>query len=149
MLVEHHMDLVMAVCDRLVVLDFGRVIATGDAGGHPRGPEGRSRPTSGSRPSSSRNQEGSPMLSVERLTTDYGPVRALNEVSLEVESGSITAVLGANGAGKTTLLRTVSGLVRPAAGAVSFDGAEHNEDRRRRHRPPRPRPRAGGPRRHR
>ena len=64
------------------------------------------------------------MLQLEGLTTDYGPVRALDEVSLRVQPGSVTAVLGANGAGKTTLLRTVSGLVRPAAGAVSFDGAE-------------------------
>jgi len=61
------------------------------------------------------------MLRLERLTTDYGAVRALNEVSLEVQPGSVTAVLGANGAGKTTLLRTVSGLVRPTAGQVSFD----------------------------
>ena len=64
------------------------------------------------------------MLLLERLTTDYGPVRALNEVSLQVQPGSVTAVLGANGAGKTTLLRTVSGLVRPTAGAISFDGAD-------------------------
>ena len=64
------------------------------------------------------------MLRLERLTTDYGAVRALNDVSLEVRPGSLTAVLGANGAGKTTLLRTVSGLVRPTAGAVSLDGAD-------------------------
>jgi branched-chain amino acid transport system ATP-binding protein len=64
------------------------------------------------------------MLQLDRLTTDYGAVRALSGVSLEVAPGSVTAVLGANGAGKTTLLRTVSGLVRPSAGAVSFDGAE-------------------------
>ena len=64
------------------------------------------------------------MLQLEGLTTDYGAVRALNDVSLEVQPGSLTAVLGANGAGKTTLLRTVSGLVRPTAGEVSLDGAD-------------------------
>ena len=64
------------------------------------------------------------MLRLERLTTDYGAVRALNDVSLEVKPGSVTAVLGANGAGKTTLLRTISGLVRPSDGEVSFDGAD-------------------------
>ena len=64
------------------------------------------------------------MLQLERLTTDYGPVRALDEVSLQVAPGSVTAVLGANGAGKTTLLRTVSGLVRPSAGAIRFGAAE-------------------------
>jgi len=64
------------------------------------------------------------MLEVDALTTDYGAVRALDRVSLRVEPGSVTAVLGANGAGKTTLLRTISGLVRPSAGTVSFDGAD-------------------------
>ena len=62
------------------------------------------------------------MLSVESLTTDYGPVRAVDDVSLRVLSGTVTAVLGANGAGKTTLLRTISGLVRPSHGAVRLDG---------------------------
>jgi branched-chain amino acid transport system ATP-binding protein len=62
------------------------------------------------------------MLVLEDLTTDYGPVRAVDHVSLRVPPGSVTAVLGANGAGKTSLLRTISGLVRPSAGQVIFDG---------------------------
>ncbi|MGH2868411.1 MAG: ABC transporter ATP-binding protein [Solirubrobacteraceae bacterium] len=61
------------------------------------------------------------MLSVDALTTDYGAVRAVNDLSLEVTEGTITAVLGANGAGKTTLLRTISGLVRPSTGSVRFE----------------------------
>ncbi len=64
------------------------------------------------------------MLDVEGLTTTYGPVRALDGVSMHVEQGTITAVLGANGAGKTTLLRTVSGLIRPRQGRVVLDGAD-------------------------
>jgi branched-chain amino acid transport system ATP-binding protein len=64
------------------------------------------------------------MLEVEGLHTSYGAVRALDGVSLTVEPGSVTAVLGANGAGKTTLLRTISGLVRPSAGSVRLDGTE-------------------------
>ena len=64
------------------------------------------------------------MLTVEGLTTDYGAVRAVDRVSVQVGEGTITAVLGANGAGKTTLLRTISGLVRPRAGRVSLDGDE-------------------------
>ncbi len=62
------------------------------------------------------------LLEIEALTTDYGPVRAVDAVTLTVERGSVTAVLGANGAGKTTLLRTISGLVRASSGSVRLDG---------------------------
>ena len=61
-------------------------------------------------------------LEVRDLTTAYGPVRALDGVSLTAAPGRITAVLGANGAGKTSLLRTVSGLVRATSGTVLLDG---------------------------
>jgi branched-chain amino acid transport system ATP-binding protein len=64
------------------------------------------------------------MLAVEGLTTDYGPVRAVDRVSLDVPAGSIMAVLGANGAGKTSLLRTITGLVRATAGTVTLEGEE-------------------------
>ena len=72
------------------------------------------------------------MLAVEGLTTAYGPIEALHDVSFEAPDGSITVVLGANGAGKTTLLRSMTGLVRPRAGRVLFDGEDltklHVED---------------------
>jgi len=61
------------------------------------------------------------VLSIEDLCTNYGPVRALNGVTLTAETGKITAVLGANGAGKTTLLRTVSGLIHPQSGIVRLE----------------------------
>jgi branched-chain amino acid transport system ATP-binding protein len=64
------------------------------------------------------------VLAVEELTTDYGPVRAIDRVSLEVAPGTVTAVLGANGAGKTSLLRTITGLVRPSSGRVMLDGVD-------------------------
>jgi branched-chain amino acid transport system ATP-binding protein len=64
------------------------------------------------------------MLDVEHLVTDYGPVRAVDDVSLSVRPGSVTAVLGANGAGKTSLLRTISGLVRASAGRVALGGED-------------------------
>jgi branched-chain amino acid transport system ATP-binding protein len=64
------------------------------------------------------------MLEVTDLTSAYGPVRALDGVSLRAEAGKITAVLGANGAGKTTLLRTISGLVRPVSGQVTLGGED-------------------------
>jgi branched-chain amino acid transport system ATP-binding protein len=62
------------------------------------------------------------LLEVEGLTAGYDGVPVLHEVDLRVPAGTICAVLGANGAGKTTLLRALSGLVRPSAGRVVFDG---------------------------
>ena len=62
------------------------------------------------------------MLSVKDLTTDYGAVRAVDGVTLDVGEGSVTAVLGANGAGKTSLLRTITGLVPASGGTVTLEG---------------------------
>jgi branched-chain amino acid transport system ATP-binding protein len=64
------------------------------------------------------------MLDVHGLTTTYGPVTALDDVTFSAPEGKITAVLGANGAGKTTLLRTLSGLIRPAKGTVTLAGTD-------------------------
>jgi branched-chain amino acid transport system ATP-binding protein len=64
------------------------------------------------------------LLSAIGLTAGYAGVPVLREVDLSVRSGTICAVLGANGAGKTTLLRTLSGLVRPVAGRIEFDGSD-------------------------
>jgi branched-chain amino acid transport system ATP-binding protein len=64
------------------------------------------------------------LLEVDGLTTTYGAVRALDDVTLAAPEATITAVLGANGAGKTTLLRTISGLIRPQRGSVRLDGTE-------------------------
>ena len=64
------------------------------------------------------------MLRAHNLNVAYGPVKALWDVSLAVEEGEIVAVLGANGAGKSTMLKTLSGLVRPTAGTVRFEGED-------------------------
>src|ERR1700704_7060255 len=65
-----------------------------------------------------------PMVEVLDLTVAYGPVVALQGVSLAVADASMTAVLGANGAGKTTLVRTISGLTRARGGSVRLDGRD-------------------------
>jgi branched-chain amino acid transport system ATP-binding protein len=72
---------------------------------------------------------GTALLAVERLTAGYGAAPVLQDVDLVLEPGRILAVLGANGAGKTTLLRAVSGLIRPTAGRVRFDGDDLRETR--------------------
>ncbi len=64
------------------------------------------------------------MLEIDRLSVSYGAVRALTDVSLAAEEGSITAVLGANGAGKTTLLRAITGLCSTRSGSVRWRGKE-------------------------
>jgi branched-chain amino acid transport system ATP-binding protein len=58
------------------------------------------------------------MLAVENLDVSYGDVRALDDVSLEVEEGAIVAIVGANGAGKTSLIRTIAGMHRPRRGRI-------------------------------
>ncbi len=62
------------------------------------------------------------MLEIRGLSTSYGSIKALKGVDLDVEEGAIACILGANGAGKTTLMKTVSGLLAPAEGVISFRG---------------------------
>src|SRR5512136_844483 len=62
------------------------------------------------------------VLSIEGLKTAYGNFLALKDVSLQVQGGEIVTLLGANGAGKTTLLKTISGILKPSAGSISFEG---------------------------
>jgi len=65
-----------------------------------------------------------PLLHVRRLSSHYGRIAALHEVSLNVRKGTLVALVGANGAGKTTLLRTVSGVQKVSSGRIEFDGRE-------------------------
>jgi branched-chain amino acid transport system ATP-binding protein len=62
------------------------------------------------------------MLSVRGLRAGYGKIEVLHDISIAVDQGQIVTLIGANGAGKTTLLKTISGLVRPSAGAIEFEG---------------------------
>jgi len=62
------------------------------------------------------------MLRVTDLHVGYGAIRALQGVSLEVNEGEVVALIGANGAGESTLLRTISGVLKPTAGDVVFQG---------------------------
>ncbi len=61
------------------------------------------------------------MLRVTDLHVGYGAIRALKGVSLEVNDGEVVALIGANGAGKSTLLRTISGLLKPTTGYITFE----------------------------
>jgi branched-chain amino acid transport system ATP-binding protein len=60
------------------------------------------------------------LLKLENLEVNYGPVRALKNVSLEVRAGEVVALLGANGAGKSTTLRAISGLIKAKNGSITY-----------------------------
>ncbi len=64
------------------------------------------------------------LLEIRDLHVNYGPIQAIRGIDLDIEEGSIVALLGANGAGKTTTLRTVSGVIKPASGSIKLDGQE-------------------------
>ena len=62
------------------------------------------------------------ILEVKNLVVDYGIIRALKGIDINVKEGSIVAILGANGAGKTTTIRTINGVVKAASGEILFEG---------------------------
>jgi branched-chain amino acid transport system ATP-binding protein len=65
-----------------------------------------------------------PLLRVRGLEVRYGAIRALQGIDLEVRAAEIVTLIGSNGAGKSTLLRAISGLVRPSAGTIHFQGVD-------------------------
>lgn len=69
------------------------------------------------------------ILEVHNLEVYYGVIKALKGISFEVNEGEIVALIGANGAGKTTTLHTITGLLKAAAGTISFDGRDITKTR--------------------
>jgi len=64
------------------------------------------------------------MLKLENVSVNYGAIEALTGISMQVEKGEVVTLIGANGAGKTTTLRTITGLLQPRSGRVSFEGED-------------------------
>jgi len=62
------------------------------------------------------------IFSTNDLTVKYGQITALRDLSIHLETGELTTLLGANGAGKTTLLKTISGLLKPTKGCITYQG---------------------------
>ncbi len=67
-------------------------------------------------------KDGEALLSLKGVCTSYGPVRVLEDVSMDIKKGEIVCLLGSNAAGKTTTLRTILGMAKPHEGEIHFDG---------------------------
>jgi ABC-type branched-subunit amino acid transport system ATPase component len=147
--VEHNMEFVMSLCSRVTVLSQGTALVSGTPAEIRNNPAVLDAYLGGEDDASTQQQLAAqaarprvqvtatparttapepvdgpaPLLRIHGVTAGYGGGDILKEVSLDVPRGSITCVVGPNGAGKSTLLATISGLLRPRAGTIEFDGA--------------------------
>ncbi|WP_374954854.1 ABC transporter ATP-binding protein [Microbacterium sp. MYb64] len=64
------------------------------------------------------------MLELKDVAVHYGRIKAIHDISFSVDEGEIVTLIGANGAGKTTTMRTISGLLQPSSGSITFDGQD-------------------------
>ena len=62
------------------------------------------------------------ILEIKNLSVNFGGIKAVKDISMDVEQGKIVTLIGANGAGKSTILRSISGIVKPQSGDILFDG---------------------------
>jgi branched-chain amino acid transport system ATP-binding protein len=132
-LVEHVEGVVTSLVERVLVIDWGKVIAEGTpreiaADSRVRevylGVQVHTAEPPPPAPVADAGADRPPLLEASHLSTSYGGIVALRDVSLSVAAGEIIAVLGANGAGKSTLAGSLSGHLRPSAGHVRFEGVE-------------------------
>jgi branched-chain amino acid transport system ATP-binding protein len=146
LVVEHNMEFVMSLCSRITVLRQGTALISGtpeevrsdpavlDAylGGEDDpstqrelGVQAARAPALSVTPVRREREklgESTSLLSLRGVTAGYGGGDILKDITLDVPRGSITCVVGPNGAGKSTLMATISGLLRPRLGEITFDG---------------------------
>jgi len=133
LIIEHVLELAFDLCHRMVVLDWGEKVLEGSPAEikqHPRvneiylGSQGgeAAKPSFSSDEALGLAKEKAPLLKVDRLAAGYGAFQALFDVSLEVGSNEIVALLGTNGSGKTTTVCAIGGGLRPVQGEIVFAG---------------------------
>ncbi|HEY7759844.1 MAG TPA: branched-chain amino acid ABC transporter ATP-binding protein/permease [Burkholderiales bacterium] len=130
LLVEHDIDRVFAVADKITVMNEGKVLVEGDAQTVRNHPEvqrvyigaGHAQVAALERPQPA--GPGVPILQVQGINTFYGKSHILHDVSFEVRSGEVVALLGRNGAGKSSTFKSILGIVPPRSGGVTLTGRQ-------------------------
>ncbi|SFP00256.1 peptide/nickel transport system ATP-binding protein [Amycolatopsis arida] len=150
LLISHDLDLVAEHADRVVVLAGGRVVEWGPTGAVLAAPahEATRRLVDAAAPvplpatavtrSTRSTRSGPPVVAARGVRRHYGPVRAVDGVTVEIGAAEVLGVVGPSGAGKSTLLRLLGGIERPDAGTVEFAGVPAWPPGRRRPVLPRP-----------
>jgi ABC-type branched-subunit amino acid transport system ATPase component len=130
-IIEHIMDVIQQCCDRVAVLDWGRLIADGPVQKVLADPEvvscylGTGCEVAAPRVKAHEiDQKASPILTLDHVSAGYGHFRALTDVSLTVARGEVVSLLGTNGAGKTTVARAISGMIPVTAGRIELNGRQ-------------------------